>query len=94
MNDLRAKVNTDPAFLLQEYGGDIYRFCRNLAFTREDGEDLFQDTFLRIIQSPKTPADRDGLRQALFSTALSLWRDLKNRRCLTCSFPEGGKCGK
>ena len=79
MNDLRAKVNTDPAFLLQEYGGDIYRFCRNLAFTKEDGEDLFQDTFLRIIQSPKTPADRDGLRQALYSTALSLWRDRKRK---------------
>ncbi len=79
MNDLRAKVNTDPAFLLQKYGGDIYRFCRNLAFTKEDGEDLFQDTFLKIIESQKALADSDGLRQALFSTALSLWRDRKRK---------------
>lgn len=79
MNDLRAKVNIDPAFLLQEYGEDLYRFCRNLAFTKEDGEDLFQDTFLKLMESPKKLADRERLHQALYSTALSLWRDRKRK---------------
>ena len=43
MDDLRAKVDTDA--LADTYGPMLYRFCRSLACSKEDAEDLFQDTF-------------------------------------------------
>ncbi len=75
MNDLRAKVDTDA--LAEEHGDVLYRFCRSLTFSREDGEDLFQDTFLKALERPaKLTADPRGF---LFATALSLWRSRKRK---------------
>ena len=75
MNDLRAKVDTDR--LVDEYGTAVYRFCRGLAFSREDAEDLFQDTFLKALERPWKPGEDP--RRTLFSVALSLWRSRKRK---------------
>lgn len=75
MNDLRAKVDTDR--LVDVYGPAVYRFCRSLAFSREDAEDLFQDTFLKALERPQRLAEDP--RRALYSTALSLWRSRKRK---------------
>lgn len=75
MNDLRAKVDMDR--LVDEQGPALYRFCRSLAFSREDGEDLFQDAFLKAAERPERLAEDP--RRALFSTALSLWRSRKRK---------------
>ena len=75
MDGLRAKVDTDA--LADAYGPMLYRFCRSLAFDREDAEDLFQDTFLKALERPgKLAADPKNF---LFSTALSLWRSGKRK---------------
>ncbi len=75
MNDLRAKVDMER--LVDAHGAAVYRFCRSLAFTREDGEDLFQDTFLKAMERPAKLAE-EPLR-FLLSTALSLWRSRKRK---------------
>lgn len=75
MNDLRAKVDTDR--LVDEYGPAVYRFCRSLAFSREDAEDLFQDTFLKVLEKPQRLAETP--RRALYATALSLWRSRRRK---------------
>ena len=75
MDDLRAKVDTDR--LAEEHGSALYRFCRSLTFTREDGEDLFQDTFLKALERPQRLAADP--RSFLFATALSLWRSRKRK---------------
>ena len=75
MNDLRAKVDTDR--LVDEYGPAVYRLCRSLTFTREDGEDLFQETFLRALERPERLGDEP--KKALFSAAVSLWRSQKRK---------------
>ena len=86
MDDLRAKVDTDA--LADTYGPMLYRFCRSLAFSKEDAEDLFQDTFLKALERPgKLLADPKG---HLFSTALSLWRSRKRKAARRARIaPEG-----
>ena len=79
MTDLRKKVNIDPTYLMNEYGPDMYRFCCNLAFTKEDGEDLFQDTFLKLLEKPQKLTNGTELRQVLCSPALSIWKDRKRK---------------
>ena len=36
--------------IIQEYGDDIYRFCFHLTGSREEADDLYQDTFVKAIQ--------------------------------------------
>ena len=75
MEDLRAKVDTDG--LADRYGPTLYRFCRSLAFSREDAEDLFQDTFLKALERPRKLTEDP--KSFLFSTALGLWRSRKRK---------------
>ena len=75
MDDLRAKVEYER--LVDAYGPALYRFCRSMTFSREDGEDLLQDTFLRALERPeKLLADPE---RTLFSTAVSLWRSRRRK---------------
>ncbi len=75
MSGLRAKVDMDA--VVDRHGLAVYRLCRSLAFSREDAEDLFQDTFLKASERPEKLAD-DPLRR-LYSTALGLWRSRKRK---------------
>ena len=77
MVDLGAKKRADPHFLIEEYGVEIYNFCRRIAFSKEDGEDLFQDTFIKILEKTNIVAEDTDLRQLLFLTALTCWKDRK-----------------
>ena len=75
MAGLRAKVDTDG--LADRYGPMLYRFCRSLAFSKEDGEDLFQDTFLKALERPRKL--EEDPKNFLFSTALGLWRSRRRK---------------
>ena len=75
MDGLRAKVDTDG--LADRYGPMLYRFCRSLAFSKEDGEDLFQDTFLKALERPRKLMEDP--KNFLFSTALGLWRSRRRK---------------
>ena len=35
---------------LDEYGKDIYSFCKQLACNQHEAEDLYQDTFLNYVK--------------------------------------------
>ena len=35
---------------ITEYGGDIYSFCYCLTGSRQEADDLYQETFLRAIE--------------------------------------------
>ncbi len=79
MLELHRKSTVDPNFLIREYGHELYRFCRRITFNREDGEDLFQNTFLIIMAKAEDAAPRSDIRQLLYSTALSCWKDQKRK---------------
>ena len=60
--------------LLEQYLLPVYRFCLSLAYCREDGEDLCQDTFLHAMERPEKLAEADDPLRLLYSIALRLWR--------------------
>ena len=63
--------------IIQEYGDDIYRFCFHLTGSREEADDLYQDTFVKAIQVGHR-LDRGGnIRSFLMGISVNLW---KNRR--------------
>ena len=67
------------ADLVDKYGTSVYRFCRSLTYSKEDADDLFQETFLRAFeQLPKIDAS-DNPQGFLFSTVLYLWKSWKRK---------------
>ena len=35
---------------VEEYGKDIYSFCRQITGSEQEGEELYQDTFLKAME--------------------------------------------
>jgi RNA polymerase sigma-70 factor (ECF subfamily) len=64
---------------VDEYGGSVYRFCRSLAYTKEDAEDLFQETFLRAFEQLPKIRGSDNPQGFLFSTSIFVWKSSKRK---------------
>ena len=65
--------------LVNDYNEQVWRFCRSLTYSKEDAEDLLQETFLRVLeQLPKINAS-DNPKNFLFSTAVYLRKSKKRK---------------
>ncbi len=51
---------------IDEFGTDIYRFCLKLCVEKTDAEDLYQQTFLKVLETEWT-LDWEKYPKALFS---------------------------
>lgn len=59
--------------LIEQYGTDVYRFCSRLCRNRSDAEDLYQKTFLKVLEL-SVEVNREGNPKAfLFSITNGLW---------------------
>ncbi|MCL2216838.1 MAG: sigma-70 family RNA polymerase sigma factor [Defluviitaleaceae bacterium] len=67
--------NITAADLVDNYGEAVYRLCRSLTPTKEDAEDLFQDTYVKALG--QMPERHENTRGLLFSTAIYLWKSRK-----------------
>jgi len=67
------------AQLAEKYGDALYKFCRSLAYSKEDADDLFQETFLKAFEQPNKISDSENPRGFLFSTALYIWKSRKRK---------------
>ena len=63
--------------LVDIYSHKVYKFCRSLTFSKEDADDLFQETYLAAIE--KLPKAGDNAQGFLFSTALYIWKSWKRK---------------
>lgn len=59
------------------FGKDIYGFCRQLTGSVQEGEDLYQDTFLKAVELKDKIDKNQNPKSYLVSIAVRLW---KNRR--------------
>ena len=66
--------------LLGSYGAELYRYCRRLAGFGPDGEDLYQQTFLRLLELDAAPDEGRSPRALLYSVATGLWRNESRKR--------------
>ncbi len=72
--------------LIEQYGDEIYRFCRRLTQNRADAEDLYQDTFVTAMQMTERLAGGDSAdsvrknRNFLMGIAANHWKNRSRRR--------------
>ena len=62
---------------VDEYGKDIFSFCRQITGSVQEGEDLYQDTFLKAMELSERMDIENNPKSFLLSIAIRLW---KNRR--------------
>ncbi|GHU79695.1 ECF RNA polymerase sigma factor SigW [Clostridia bacterium] len=67
------------ADIVDEYGDSVYKFCRSLTYSKEDADDLFQETFLRALEQLPKAENSDNPQGFLFSSALYIWKSWKRR---------------
>ncbi len=66
-------------YVIKKYGRDIYSFCCYLTKNRQEADDLYQDTFLKVIESPKLQNEYDDMKNTLLSVSVNLWKDKKRK---------------
>jgi len=67
------------AELVDKYGDPIYKFCRSLTYSKEDADDLFQETFLRAFEQLAKINASNNPQSFLFSTTSYLWKSWKRK---------------
>lgn len=60
--------------LVDQYGGQLYKFCRKLALTKEDADDLYQETFVKLVESLHKIDKNKNPKSFLFSIAIYNWK--------------------
>ncbi len=66
--------------LINEYGDAVLSFCVYLAKNRADGEDLFQQTFLKAIENAHKIDSNRNPKSYLISIAINLWKNVTQKR--------------
>lgn len=64
---------------VQEYGKDILRFCRMTAGNDEDGNELYQDTMLKLMEKLKKLDALKNLKGYAISVSVLLWKNKKKK---------------
>ena len=59
---------------IDEFGTDIYRFCQKLCVDKSDAEDLYQQTFLKALETEWTLDWEKNPKALFFSLAHNLWK--------------------
>ena len=70
---------------IDEFGTEIYRFCMNLCMDKANAEDLYQQTFLKALESDMELDWEQNPKALFFSFAYNLWKSeqRKNARRFT-----------
>lgn len=66
---------TAIAGLIDQYGPDVMRFCRSLTHCSCDAEDLYQQTFLKLLGMRVRLEKEKNERAFLFSIASGIWKN-------------------
>ena len=64
---------------INEYGTEIYSFCKHLTGSKQEADDLYQDTFLKAVERQEKISRKDNPKGYLLSVAVRLWRNRKRK---------------
>ncbi|MCM1325270.1 MAG: RNA polymerase sigma factor [Bacteroidales bacterium] len=64
---------------IDAYGKDIYSFCRHLAPNVQDAEELYQDTWLKVVEKLEIIDAMGNVKSYCLSVALKLWKNKKRK---------------
>ena len=62
-----------------EFGKDILRFCRMTAGDAENGDELYQDTMLKLLEKKKRLDSMQNTKSYALSTSIYLWKNKKKK---------------
>ncbi len=66
--------------IMELYGRDLFSFCRFVTRDRQDAEELYQDTFLKLYESRERLYIDRNAKSFLMSVALNLYRNVRRKR--------------
>ncbi len=64
---------------IEQYGDAVYSFCVKLTNNPITADDLFQDTFLKVLELHKKIMKEDNPKSYMMGIALNLWRNQKRK---------------
>ena len=64
---------------INKYGTDIYSFCLHLAGSRQEADELYQETFLRAVEKRGDISTDGNVKSYLLSIAVRLWRNFRRK---------------
>lgn len=62
-----------------KFGKDILRFCRMTAGDAENGDELYQDTMLKLLEKKKKLDSTQNTKSYALSTSIYLWKNKKKK---------------
>ena len=62
-----------------KYGKDIYSFCCFLTKNKEEADDLYQESFIKIIYRKQLPDNEVDVKRLILSETVRLWKDKKRK---------------
>ena len=65
--------------LVDEYSNSVYKFCRSLTYTKDDADDLFQETFSKAFEQQSKIISSGNPKGFLFSISLYIWKSWKRK---------------
>ena len=67
------------AQIITAYGPDILRFCRITAGSCTEGDELYQDTMLILLEKRKFLDESQNVKSYAISTAVKLWKNKQRK---------------
>ena len=64
---------------IDEYGKDIYSFCKHLTNNPQEADDLYQDTFLKAVEIKEKIEYSRNPKSYFLSIALRIWKNKKRK---------------
>lgn len=67
------------SYLVKQYGTQLYKFCISLCRNKDAADELYQNTFLKLIVSNKDYTGIDNILSFLFSTACFIYKSERRK---------------
>ena len=67
---------------ISDYGKDLYSFCRSVTRSREEAEDLYQDTFLKFYEIGEKLVIETNPKSYLMGISVNIYRNYKRKQSI------------
>lgn len=64
---------------IDAYGRDIYSFCRHVTGSVQEAEELYQDTWLKVLELSDTIHPAGNVKAYCLSVAIRIWKNKKRK---------------